>query len=304
MTSDLVGVAEIAAMLGVTRQRVHQLIEESSDFPVPEAELAGGRVWARSAVAAWLATRPERVLGDREQRSALERFSDAARKVVIRAQQEARRLGHTWVGTEHLLLGLWSEESSGITAALATIGVDRQGTEADVRAELPSEGPVPEGPAPMTPRAVAVLRAAAHRADTEDSPAVEPRHIALALTESGGVGGDVLASRSGRSGDELTQSLAAAIEAEDARPPVSAAPSPTTMACSFCGKPASVVAKLIAGPGVYICNECVGLCDDILVEEGVGSVVPRPVGPSREAVEARLELISAELAALRQMVLR
>ena len=37
--------------------------------------------------------------------------------------------------------------------------------------------------------------------------------------------------------------------------------------CSFCAKPSSEVAKLIAGPGVYICNECVGLCNDILEAE-------------------------------------
>jgi hypothetical protein len=37
--------------------------------------------------------------------------------------------------------------------------------------------------------------------------------------------------------------------------------------CSFCAKPRSKVARLIAGPGVYICNECVQLCNDILTEE-------------------------------------
>jgi len=37
--------------------------------------------------------------------------------------------------------------------------------------------------------------------------------------------------------------------------------------CSFCAKSASEVQKVIAGPGVYICNECVGLCDDILQAE-------------------------------------
>ncbi|HEY6296452.1 MAG TPA: ClpX C4-type zinc finger protein [Streptosporangiaceae bacterium] len=37
--------------------------------------------------------------------------------------------------------------------------------------------------------------------------------------------------------------------------------------CSFCAKPSSDVAKVIAGPGVYICNECVGLCSDILRAE-------------------------------------
>ncbi len=39
------------------------------------------------------------------------------------------------------------------------------------------------------------------------------------------------------------------------------------LTCSFCGKTQSDVAKLIAGPGVYICNECVALCNDIIAEE-------------------------------------
>jgi ATP-dependent Clp protease ATP-binding subunit ClpX len=41
----------------------------------------------------------------------------------------------------------------------------------------------------------------------------------------------------------------------------------TILTCSFCGKTQSDVAKLIAGPGVYICNECVALCNDIIAEE-------------------------------------
>ncbi|WP_408654284.1 ClpX C4-type zinc finger protein [Jatrophihabitans sp.] len=36
------------------------------------------------------------------------------------------------------------------------------------------------------------------------------------------------------------------------------------IACSFCAKPAPEVAKVIAGPGIYICNECVQLCNEIL----------------------------------------
>jgi ATP-dependent Clp protease ATP-binding subunit ClpX len=37
--------------------------------------------------------------------------------------------------------------------------------------------------------------------------------------------------------------------------------------CSFCGKSKDRVDKLISGPGVYICNECVALCNKILAEE-------------------------------------
>ena len=38
--------------------------------------------------------------------------------------------------------------------------------------------------------------------------------------------------------------------------------------CSFCGKPQNSVKKIVAGPGVYICDECIGLCTSILEEEG------------------------------------
>jgi len=37
--------------------------------------------------------------------------------------------------------------------------------------------------------------------------------------------------------------------------------------CSFCGKSQHEVTKLIAGPSVYICNECVDLCNDIMAQE-------------------------------------
>jgi ATP-dependent Clp protease ATP-binding subunit ClpX len=53
--------------------------------------------------------------------------------------------------------------------------------------------------------------------------------------------------------------------------------------CSFCGKSQEQVRKLIAGPGVYICDECVDLCNEILDEElfDSGATVAQPV-PRRE----------------------
>ena len=52
MAHHLVGAAEIADMLGVSRQRVWQLAGEPG-FPAPEVELASGRVWKRSAIEKW-----------------------------------------------------------------------------------------------------------------------------------------------------------------------------------------------------------------------------------------------------------
>ncbi|MCA9612141.1 MAG: ATP-dependent Clp protease ATP-binding subunit ClpX, partial [Myxococcales bacterium] len=53
--------------------------------------------------------------------------------------------------------------------------------------------------------------------------------------------------------------------------------------CSFCGKSQKEVKKLIAGPTVYICDECIGLCNDIIAEEiekedqtYAGGAIPKP----------------------------
>ena len=50
--------------------------------------------------------------------------------------------------------------------------------------------------------------------------------------------------------------------------------------CSFCGKPQSQVKRLISGSGVYICNECVGLCQDIIADEERASAKHAPQGSS------------------------
>jgi ATP-dependent Clp protease ATP-binding subunit ClpX len=63
------------------------------------------------------------------------------------------------------------------------------------------------------------------------------------------------------------------------------------LSCSFCGKDNHQDSKLIAGPGVYICDECVALCDDILAGESNG--------PLRDWDAASEDELLAELARLR-----
>jgi len=50
---ELVGVYEIAQLLGVSRQRVYQLITAHNDFPTPVANLHSGRVWKAADVDRW-----------------------------------------------------------------------------------------------------------------------------------------------------------------------------------------------------------------------------------------------------------
>ena len=46
--------------------------------------------------------------------------------------------------------------------------------------------------------------------------------------------------------------------------------------CSFCGKSQHEVRKLIAGPSVFICDECIELCNDIIREESATDKAGRP----------------------------
>jgi ATP-dependent Clp protease ATP-binding subunit ClpX len=60
--------------------------------------------------------------------------------------------------------------------------------------------------------------------------------------------------------------------------------------CSFCGKGQHELSKLIAGPTVYICNECVALCMDIISEENKSSLMKSPDGiPSPQEIRKVLD---------------
>jgi ATP-dependent protease Clp ATPase subunit len=61
--------------------------------------------------------------------------------------------------------------------------------------------------------------------------------------------------------------------------------------CSFCGKRQGDV-RLIAGPGVYICNQCVALCNEILAHDNPPDQPGSPDRPSEPGQLVRTEIIS------------
>jgi ATP-dependent Clp protease ATP-binding subunit ClpC len=65
-----------------------------------------------------------------------DRFTPPARQVIVRAQDEARELKQDYIGTEHLLLGLLSEQEGLAARTLRAVGI----TSADVRARIASAG--------------------------------------------------------------------------------------------------------------------------------------------------------------------
>ena len=68
------------------------------------------------------------------------------------------------------------------------------------------------------------------------------------------------------------------------------------LSCSFCTKSQDDVAKLVAGPGVYICDQCVDLCAKIIAHEKSSGRVPEWAEMSDEEMLAKLPRIAGTVA--------
>jgi ATP-dependent Clp protease ATP-binding subunit ClpC len=142
-----------------------------------------------------------------------ERFTEGARKVVVLAQEEARRFRHNYVGTEHLLLGLLREESEASAAGMVLkdlgvtleavreqvedVGGSESGAEAgrDLSGAEAEEDPVASLPAPFTPHAKKVFELALREALQLGHNYIGTKHILLGLVgEKEGVAARVLSN--------------------------------------------------------------------------------------------------------------
>ena len=77
---------------------------------------------------------------------------------------------------------------------------------------------------------------------------------------------------------------------------------PKELACSFCGKKQAQVVKLIAGPGVYICDQCIALCTEI-IEQEVGER-GASADPTDLDIEAAARAVNDAVARLQRLALR
>lgn len=68
--------------------------------------------------------------------------------------------------------------------------------------------------------------------------------------------------------------------------------------CSFCGKGKDKVRKLVAGPGVFICDQCVQLCKEVLESEPQSRELS--IGPDSEVAEVLLDELRINAAGLKQ----
>ena len=123
-----------------------------------------------------------------------ERFTDRARRVIDLAHEEARLLNHTYVGTEHLLLGLIGAGEGVAVQALESLGVSLEAVREQVEQIIGrGQQAVPEH-IPLTPRAKKVLELARREAFQLGHNYIGTEHILLGLIREGkGVSAQVLA---------------------------------------------------------------------------------------------------------------
>ena len=125
-----------------------------------------------------------------------ERFTDRARRVIVMAQQEARLLSHSYIGTEHLLLGLLADGGGTAAQALESLGVTHDAAREQVR-EMVGEGRRPQtqpGHIPFTPPAKKVLELSLREALNLGDDHIGTEHLLLGLlAEADGVGAQVVA---------------------------------------------------------------------------------------------------------------
>ena len=123
----------------------------------------------------------------------MERFTDRARRVVVLAQEEARRLNHNYIGTEHILLGLIHEGEGVAARALESLGISLDAVRQQVEEIIGRGQQAPPGHIPFTPRAKKVLELSLREALQLGHDYVGTEHILLGLIREGdGVAAQVL----------------------------------------------------------------------------------------------------------------
>ena len=186
--------------------------------------------------------------GKGNDRDRFNRFTERARRVMHFAQEEAQRLQHNYIGTEHLLLGLIREDEGIAAKVLKSFDVDiekvRQAVEQIIgRGDRPVSGEVG-----LTLRAKKVIELAVDEARSLNHHFIGTEHLLLGLLREGqGIAAGVLESF----GLDLQQVRAKVIQMLNEH-------KQQMRMCSFCGKQQDQVQRLIAGPGdVSICEQCV-----------------------------------------------
>jgi hypothetical protein len=110
-----------------------------------------------------------------------ERFTEGARKVLVLAQEEARLLGHSFIGTEHLLLGILHEHDGIGAHALDALGITLETVREQVGESLGSSSAPVSGSVPFSPQAKRALELALRESLQLGDGFIGTEHLLLGL---------------------------------------------------------------------------------------------------------------------------
>jgi ATP-dependent Clp protease ATP-binding subunit ClpC len=121
-----------------------------------------------------------------------ERFTDHARHIVVQAQAEARALGHDYIGSEHLLLGLIREHDSVAARVLAALAVSYEAARRQLEDDAGPSRQEPSGHIPFTPGAKKVLELSLREALQLNHTYIGTEHILLGVIRENGAAAKIL----------------------------------------------------------------------------------------------------------------
>ena len=195
-----------------------------------------------------------------------ERFTDRARRVLVLAQEEARLLNHSFIGTEHILLGLIHEEHGVAARALAELDISLVAARAKVEEVIGLSGGADFVSPPFTPRAKKVMELALREAMQLGHNYIGTEHLLLGLVREGeGVAAQVLVSL-GAPPARVRQQVIRILSEHQGGEPTGPGTGPLLpggtggarlVACSFCGRGSPESGQLVSGTNAHICEHCI-----------------------------------------------
>lgn len=182
--------AELAKQLGVSRQTVNALEVGKYDPSLPLA-LKIARLFNApietifSLAGEPMFTNPSPLSPRLPESPIFPRFTPSAIKVIKLAQKEGRRLGHNFVGTEQILVGLIEEGAGTAAWVLKSAGVTLKAVRAEIEKIIGRGNGVKTAGIPFAPRAKLLLEAAAESADALGHFYVDTENLLLGMLQVG-----------------------------------------------------------------------------------------------------------------------